>query len=210
MKAIDNGDGTYSIAISSPTISTHIADLSAHTYNWFTKHRVGDYFFGLPVWADAAVAVPADRIYASPFVVARDLTVDRIVIEVTAADPGKIARLGIYEDGTNLYPGALVIDASTVSVAAIAEVAATIDQALTKGLYWLVFVSDGTPAVRWHRHTWSPMNAAVAELLRSTAIDDYWYKDAVGSGALADPFVAGAARTYGRTIAMALRLKSLD
>lgn len=104
--------------------------------------------------AGTATATTANTLRAFPFLApARGgCTVDRLGISVTAAGAaGTTCRLGIYAatSATNIYPGALVIDAGTVSTAAIAVVSATISQALTPGrLYYAVCLFSGTPTVR--------------------------------------------------------------
>jgi len=80
-------------------------------------------------------AMVADRLYLSPLFVARAITIDRLAIDVTTGDAGKIARLGIYANGTNCYPGVLVVDAGTVSVADVTVVAAIVVGMFTLSRY---------------------------------------------------------------------------
>jgi len=190
-------------------LADHMAELDAHTYSWMQKLKTGEYFLPYPIRGSTTLAMVADTIIAIPFFVTRALTIDRLAIEVTAGDAGKIARLGIYADGTDCYPGALIKDYGTVSVAAVAVVAATGDQSLTKGLYWLVIVSDGTPTLRTHNPTWSPLGI-VAVGFPDSYINSHYRKNAVGSAALADPFIAGATTNNASIFAVMPRLKSLD
>jgi len=78
---------------------------------------------------------------------ARSLTVDRIAVEIKTAAVDKSARLGIYRNGTNMYPGALVLDCGTINCGTTGVKEIVIDQQLSKGLYWLVIVSDGAPQI---------------------------------------------------------------
>ena len=126
-------------------VATHAADLDAHTYNALEKVTTGQYVPSINTRTGLSFTIAANTLYAIPFVVARLTTYDRIAIDCDNAAAGKSVRLGIYNDGTNLYPGSLVLDAGTVSVNAVGVKAATINQQLTKGLYWLVALSDGTP-----------------------------------------------------------------
>jgi len=191
-------------------ISAHAADIDAHMTDLFQTVRTGEYFQPLPIYAKSTLALTADTIYAIPFFVARSMTIDRLAIDVAvAAAGGAIARLGIYADGTNLYPGALVVDAGTVAVDAVAVVAATISQALTKGWYWLVVVSDNTPTLDTHAPDWSPLGWNAASFSTSSVYTN-WVKAAVTSGALADPFAAGATLTAGGYPAVLPRLLTLD
>jgi len=260
-------------------LANHAADLDAHIHSWMQEMRTGYYFNPFPIVAGSASAVTAYQLYAMPFIVARDMTIDRLGFRITAAtadyttgtatftngsdqvvgaggasfaaghvgrkiqldadavwhtiksvedathltltanysDTGgagaytirATARLGIYENGTNLYPGALVVDAGLVEVHAAAGVEAVIDQALTKGLYWIVFVSNGTPSVYRATPTYPLLGGAVGNL--QPGIQGLgWHKAVVGSGALADPFIAGASGSYLGNLFIPFRLKSLD
>lgn len=92
-------------------------------------------------------AVANDNLRASPFYARADLTIDRIGCEVTAAgSAGCTVRLGIYADNGSGYPGALVIDAGTVSGAAVASAEITVNTQLKAGLYWFAAVVQGSPA----------------------------------------------------------------
>lgn len=185
-----------------------VPDLDAHTYNWMSLIRTGDYFHPYPVESVTTFTMVADVIYALPFFVARNLTIDRLRLEVTAEVAGKIARLGIYANGTNLYPGALVVDAGTVSVNAVAVVAATISESLTKGLYWIVIASDDTPTIRSAITSWPMLGQGTSHL---TAYGRWgWMKAAVGSGALADLFATGASVTGSSLPHILPRLLTLD
>ena len=131
-------------------ISAHAADLDAHTKNPLQVHRTGDgWAIGGYAWYAGPTnhAFSANRLYAAPFLVPRTMTFDRIAIQVGTGSGAANARLGIYADGTNLYPGALVLDAGIVSVASAALVTITINQQLTKGLYWMACLTDGTPSL---------------------------------------------------------------
>lgn len=183
--------------------------LDAHTYNMGQIIRTGNYFFPYPIsGASGTAALGADRIFAHPFYVARDMTLDRLAIDITSAGAGStVARLGIYNNGTNCYPGTLVLDAGTVAADGVAVVAATISQALTRGLYWLVLVSDGTPTLQG----WAAAEGCLG--IAATSFDTIytsWYKDTVGAGALDDPFVSGATIFQNFNAFVAPRLLTLD
>ena len=127
----------------------HAADIIAHMKGGTTDVvRTGEYTVFQPDRTHGATTViAADTLYAIPYIVPRDITVDRIAVHVQVADVGKFIRLGIYNTGANLYPGSLLLDAATISVGTGGIKAININQALTKGLYWLAFVSDGTPSL---------------------------------------------------------------
>jgi|TARA_Y100000310_G_scaffold15622_1_gene15663 hypothetical protein len=202
-------DGELEAGISSNWAFDHEADIDIHMADWFQIVRTGEYFRPLPLYNTGAFGLTADVIIAHPFFVARDMTIDRLAVEVTNPSPGDIARLGLYKDDGTGYPGALVVDAGTVSVVANAVVAATINQALTKGLHWLVVVSDGTPNMISGYNTWSPLGVLPTGFTLGNQTR-HWAQAAVGAGALADPFVGAAAIVTSHYPLVMPRLLSLD
>ena len=126
-------------------IAAHAAILDAHTKDAFEIVRIGEYTTLMPNNKVGNKTLAANRLYATPLIVARAMTFDRIAIDVRVADAGKNCRLGIYKNGTNYYPGALVLDAGIVSVNAVAVVSIVIDQSLTKGIYHLACLSEAGP-----------------------------------------------------------------
>ena len=187
----------------------HGGVLDAHTYNWMQKIKTGEYFLPFPVAVYHTLTLTANRILAFPFLVARDITIDRLAIEVTGAGAGDdVARLGIYKDGTNLYPGTLIVDAGTVLVDDTVVVAATISESLAKGLYFLVIASEGTATLRAFTPAWNPLGQSATAF--GATNDKHYYKDAVGYAALADPFVTGASTLGAYMPSVLPRLLTLD
>ena len=201
------GDATFATLTN---YNAHVVDIDAHMVDLFQTMRTGVYLHPTThssLWTETAALV-ADRIVAFPIVVVRNITVDRIAIHVSVAGAaGKVARLGIYNNGTNLYPGTLLLDAGTVAVDSTGIKEITISQALTKGIYFIVGASDGTPTVYTHGPSWTPLGVSATGLGNSA---DQWYKDAVGAGAFAASFVAGASINTGWNPSVLLRLLSLD
>jgi len=189
----------------------HAAELDAHTYNWGQKLRTGEYMLPLPVaYASMAYTIGYSAGVAIPFLVSRDLTIDRLAVETTVADAGKTGRLGIYNDGVDLYPGTLVLDYGTIDIGVVGILTASADQALTKGLYWLVYTSDGNATLRWLMPAWFPLGQ-LATAFDHTRRQIGWNKAAMGAGALADPFPGGGTiYSYARQVAILPRLKTLD
>jgi len=107
--------------------------------SWYTSPRSGT--------ALAGTALVAARMYAVPFICPKAITLDQIGIYVSTLST-TTARLGIYTDGGNLYPGSLLLDAGTVDVTATGAKKIAINQALSANtLYWLVIVCAATPAI---------------------------------------------------------------
>ncbi|MBA7560977.1 hypothetical protein ES708_02611 [subsurface metagenome] len=191
-------------------IAAHAADLDAHNRNWMQTLITGVYIRPLPWYATDTAAVGVNRLYATPFIVARALTIDRLAIEVTtAAGAGSIARLGIYANGIDLYPGALIQDYGTVLVDAIAVVAAAGVQALASGIYWLVVVADAAPTLVHLRAAWSPLGQLSTDFT-APFVGTGWYNVGIGAGPLPDSYPAGGTLGFDRFPAVLPRLLSLD
>ena len=201
--------GVYTLERDIARMATHVADLDAHTRNIQELLRVGEYYTS---WArdggESNIVLTQDRLYATPFHIARDITVDRIAVRCQTLEAGKSARLGIYNNGTNLYPGTLLLDAGVVSLAAVAVVAATIDQALTKGLYWIALISNATGTAKITFQDAQPLFLGVSSV-NLYEINGHWYK-ADTYGALPDPFPAGGSIAVDTHPIISLRIKSLD
>ena len=172
------------------------------------KLRTGNYYGPVGMVGGAAtLAITANNLYAVPFLVQRTTTWDRIALQVTTGGIATTtARLGIYNDGTNLYPGTLVVDAGTVAVDSTGVKAATISQQLQPGLYWLAFVSDGAPVIR--RTGTVPWGLLGVDGTELTAQDALWTV-AFTYAALPDPFTAGGTESDDHYV-VCLRLLSLD
>ena len=158
-------------------------------------------YYGPIVAGTSNVALTLDRLTVVPISIPRQVTLNRIGINITAgATGGSEGRLGIYadlDDGYGGAPGALVAG-SDVSVAtdAIAFVQGTIACTLNPGLYWLAFVSQtSAPSVT----AVTGMVPAIGyEFTASMAGRNGYYKASV-SGALPDPF--GSLSTISSTVA---------
>jgi prefoldin subunit 5 len=130
------------------------------------------------------LALAANTLYVIPFAVGDTATFVRIGIDVTTADAGKIARLGIYGwvDGA---PGARVLDAGAVSAGSTGIKEITINQALGAGMYGLALVTDGAPTIR--ANSVAPI-ATFATGTATPGIADYRMSRAFTYAALPDPW----------------------
>lgn len=168
----------------------------------------GGYIQPWPVVAISTTALVANRLYALAWLIVRPLTIDRLALEVTGAGgAGTKARLGIYANGTNLYPGALLKDVGLVAVDGVAVVAATItgNLSLAAGLYWLALITDGTPTCRYGAPQLSPMGIKATDF---SAVLGSW-RVAQAYGALPDPFTAAGSNQAECNFVLP-RLLSLD
>ena len=174
-------------------MAAHTADLDAHTKNVWEVLRVGQYFsqWGLT----ATQNLTADKLYATPIIIVRDVTIDRLAVEVTVGDAGNFARIGIYNNGTNLYPGTLLRDYGVVDVGAADVLEVAVDQVLLRGIYWIAIVSDGTPQIRRAAAYEVPITILGIPVTDFSYKNQGWVADFVYA-ALHDPFTAGGVFRY--------------
>lgn len=169
-------------------VSAHAASLAAHMDSYGKLFRTGQLIPNLPVSSrPGGTAIAANTLYAVPLYVLRDMSFSAFTVQVTNLAADASARLGVYNDGTNLYPGTLVSDLGVVSVATTGLKTITPGSpiALTKGLYWLAVVSDGTPSLGG----WNP---AITPLGGTDTTDiNYGWNVAFTYAALPTPFTAG-------------------
>jgi len=188
-------------------VSVHAADLAAHTFNIGQILRTGEYFFPTPAFTITTFSPVVDTLYAFPLWIPRPLTIDRLAAEVTTAFTDQVYRMGIYNNGTNNYPGTLLLDAGTVAAATTGVKAITISQALARGIYWLALtaaLSGGE--VRCWGSAYPIMGVNATSLGQPYSI---WYVTQA-YGALPDPFTAAGSRYFNRNNTVMPRLLSLD
>ncbi len=154
----------------------------------------------LPGWSFGATAgnvVVADRRYYTPIYVANGMTYVRIGVHVRIAGAGgTVARLGLYAatitTNRRIIPGALVLDAGTVSVATTGGKEITIDETLPSGFYFLALSSNGVPNLT-RPATSGPGSMPIATLLATVDViqGSILAVDGIaGEGALPDPATA--------------------
>ncbi|MBT9169471.1 MAG: hypothetical protein DDT19_02831 [Syntrophomonadaceae bacterium] len=111
---------------------------------WYTSPNTGA--------ALGAGAPTANVLRAIPFIVSKTTTIDQMAISVTTAVAG-LARIGIYADNGNNYPGALVVEATSVTqidtgIAGVRIATGGLPVVLQPGLYWLAIVGNAAPTIR--------------------------------------------------------------
>jgi hypothetical protein len=150
------------------------------------------YLGGQPVPSTLTTGAPtANVLRALPLATNIKRTLDRIGICVTTLSAGA-ARLGIYADDGNLYPGNLLLDAGTVDTGGTGVKEITISQALSANtLYWLALIGNAAPTIR------TPPYAACFPILGldagyGTALGVGW-SVALTYGALPAAFTSGGA-----------------
>jgi hypothetical protein len=137
-----------------------------------------------------------NTLYAMPFIVARTTKFDTISFELTTTGAGSNARVGVYADTGNCYPGALIFDSGNVSTASGTGVKDTTItsslQVFNPGLYWLTYENSATvPQIRI-----LPASGyyAFSPGALGTGIPAYAYTVAHTVGALPNPYTGGATK----------------
>ena len=191
-------------------ITTHTADLDAHTRDHYMALRTGEYLPPTPIAPRGSTdtAIVANELYAVPFPVVRAMTLDRLIlwVKVASGTSGSVVRLGIYNDGVNLYPGTLLLDAGTVDGNSATIQSVTINQALTKGLYWLALLADVGCSVRGTCPPLPWLGVHPSDL--TSPLSDWNVAQAYG--ALPSPFPTGGTNLDRKDIIIAYRIASLN
>ncbi len=136
---------------------------------------------------------------AIPFIVSKTTTVDQMAINVTTAGAGgtTAARVGIYADNGNNYPGVLVVDAgaiTTTGTTGVKTFTTGLPVTLQPGIYWLAYVHDNAttaPTMRALAVGSIPPVLGTGSTLPTTP--SLGWSVALTYGALPNPFTAGGA-----------------
>ena len=155
--------------------------------------------WSVPVMGNATVAVAADTLLAFPFILQTTTKMDTITFRVgTVGTATAAARVGIYRDNGNTYPGALIFDSGSIAVdSGTGAKNTTITSGLQifpPGLYWAVYVNGvaAGPLLR--------VQSGATHLIGIQGVDSgggsiaggYGYSVAHTFGALPDPYTGGA------------------
>jgi hypothetical protein len=145
-----------------------------------------------------------NRLYVSPIVLQAAATGTTLVANVnTAGEAGSTLRLGLYADTGGPYPGALIVDAGTVSVASSGAKTITISQSLPAGVYWLAGVIQNAPTTPPVMSGIGGNVPGVAATSTALSNNSAGYNSDSQSGALPGTFPASQGST-GTVIKMAL------
>jgi len=187
-------------------------------YSFLGKQlRVGSYHspLGAYIRRDCSTALVIGYLYASPHVISRKCTVDRIAVSVVDEVAGSHMRLGIYasDNPDDVSPGRLIIDAGEIDSSTAGYKTVVIDQQLTPGLYWFAVIGSSIAKLYFMDNTYDQGCIVLGNdgdgssmYLSGTGI----VKASVGYGALPDPFPSGWATTLNNAYQINYRLKSYD
>lgn len=140
----------------------------------------------VPTFAShAAIAQGQNAFSAVPLFVGKQSTVDMIGVNVTVAGgAGCVLHLGIYADDGFGFPGALVLDAGSVSGTSTGNRTIAISQVLPAGLYWLACAVRvaGSPTITASGGTPAPYPVSYASLANAMLGGHGGYTDALTGG----------------------------
>ena len=122
--------------------------------------RAGAFYANPWATGSSTTNVVSGNIEFQPFPVPYGASLDQLVAEVTATNASGLVRMGIYASNSSGLPGALVLDAGTVTSLATGARTITISQTLTAGLYWLAALGDAAGGT-WRTWSASPSLSAM-------------------------------------------------
>ena len=158
----------------------------------YFSHPSNNNTFGTNAWT-------ADTLKATPFLCPRRLTLGGIAIRVTTTGTATLARLGIYKDDGNFYPGALLADFGTVGIGTtgLKEISGLSQILEANRVYWMATLLDG--GVTLNVTTPSNIIGAIGTDPVTTQQGCAEWTVAQLFGALPDPYTAGAVYSTGGT-----------
>jgi len=186
----------------------HIADLDAHTYNEWQTLRIGQYNLLHSSIDPPLVGTPtANTLVTYPIIIARDITLDRIAIEITTAVAGNNVRIGLYNNSTNCYPSTLLLDSGNIDCTAIGIKEVVISQPLLKGIYWKTYLSQ-SGSIACRRISIQPSIIGIDNTNFSLLGGGFYHAQAFG--ALPATFPTAAPSLFNLFPVIPLRILTLD
>lgn len=129
--------------------------------SWYPLYKSGFYYFcNSPSNNGTSAALGNNTLRATPFVVAKSVSITRLGADFTVAgDAASILRLGIHNDDGTGVPGTVALDAGSISTGSgnAGTVATggtpgayeiTVSVTLAPGLYWASAVVQGAPGTQ--------------------------------------------------------------
>jgi len=149
-KIVTVNSGSNGLEFTTATSGSYIGGISYDYFQfrgtdgdnaWYTANVTG----GSPA-AIGNITLSPNNLYAIPFIVPAGGTLDKIKIYISTAGAGD-ARFGIYKatSTTDLYPGDLITDCGTLSVAVVNTFPSITGLSISIGssdLYWFVLVAN--------------------------------------------------------------------
>lgn len=185
-----NGDGSW---VHAPGTS----------YDWSYFRRVGDdAWYSSPQSGQVTNfgSLSINHLYVIPFLVPKTITLDRIAIYINTPQALSHAELGIYNNGDNLYPGSLLLDAGAVDTSAAGLKSVVINQQLVAGnLYWLAYLAEIANIALWQLHMNYMLPILGLDLSSGLSQASFGWVTHQAYGALPDPYTVGGTLLGGST-----------
>lgn len=202
-----DGTNTTQVATTAHVFSGLAAKVALSSVQPELQAATGEYMaHSYPI--STSVVPTLDRLMVYPFLVPKACTIDRLSVWCTVAQTSSVVRLGLYSNGTGDRPGALLLDAGTVSTGSgtgAREV--TVSQAVPAGLIWFAFAvqtAGGTVAfTRYLNGTARIPSTAASQVVGDNVVG--LYKSSI-TGAFPDPFGTPTALIANSVPAIALRV----
>lgn len=130
----------------------------------------GVYYTGMPNSGDGATAITYQAEHAVRFEVGVAARFVEIGLDITTFQASGLVRLGVrYDDGSGM-PGALLVDAGTIDASTNGyKAAASFDQTLTPGRWWLCAVTQGASGIAVRTRGTDPFIGAATTASANTA-----------------------------------------
>lgn len=123
-------------------LKEHMGGLS-----WMQYYKSGRWYYGIPITGPISTSsITSNRLYAFPFFTPIESSWNAIGIYVSTGATG-YARLGVYADNGNVYPGNLILDAGEVDTGTTGVKTLSITLTLSPGLYWLALLLSAAPSL---------------------------------------------------------------
>jgi hypothetical protein len=155
-----------------------------------------------PLFNSSTTTAPGQNtLTAVPLYIPNALTLDRIAIDCGTGQVGGAGRIGIYSSDSNDLPSSLVLDAGQVALTSSGIFPITISLALSPGLYWLAYASQGSgtqPSIRVISGATFPIASSLnttAPVAAGAGKNGYGHNVSNVSGSLPSTFVAGSVTT---------------
>ena len=111
-----------------------------------TRRFTTGYYYSSDGWpsANGTLDPSEDRLYLVPFTVSKGASFDRLCCEITTLRAGSNIRMGIFRDDGYGFPGVTIYGSGLISSATTGVKEQTIDEHLSRDVYWLGIVpQDG-------------------------------------------------------------------
>ena len=134
------GAATLAVGTSAGTVAA--GDDSRITSKALNGPALASGWYAGPAGVIDTISMAANVAMYTAFPVERNVTIDRIGLNISAGVASSTVRLGIYGD-TGGLPGTLLVDAGTINSASTGYMEITISTAITTGRVWLCAVMQG-------------------------------------------------------------------